>query len=177
MCSTLLRDEQFRFVLRLWVTLQIINCLNVSMQQSPVMYVKRTSNLVAETCVSGYAGKNWEKEGDISLLSAKETGHASHLLKTRLASPSLSPGIVCRSAPWQVASESANCSLAQHVQNASCLMSCLCGSPFGAILSEATATDVFRKGKSLHFIRFSSTFSQDHMVYIDVLYTSYLADY
>ena len=169
MCSTLLWEEQFRFVLQLWITLQITNCLNVSMQPSPVMYVKRASNLVAETCVMSMAGKNWEKEGDISLLSAKETGHASHLPKTRLASPSLSPGIVCRSAPWQVASESANCSLAQHVQNASCLMSCVCGSPFGAILSEATATDVFRKGKSLHFIQFSSTFSRDHMVYIDVL--------
>lgn len=38
---------------------------------------------------NGYAGKNWEKEGGTSLLSAKETGHASHLPTGLLASPAI----------------------------------------------------------------------------------------
>lgn len=88
--------------------------------------------------------------------------------------PEQLPSLVCCSARdrWPLA----NCSPAQHVQNASCRLSRAGGSPFGALLSEATATDVLRKGKSLCFIQLSSPFSQDHMVSIAGLYTSHPAD-
>lgn len=147
----------------LWVIVQIIYSTNFN-TLAPAMY------LMWQSQCAGRAGEGRR------YFTAGSKGN-------RVCFPSIEPCCVpprplelCACSLWQVAAGAANCILAQHVQNTSCRMSCLSGSLFGALPSEATATDVCRKGEGLHFMRFSSTFSQDHMVYIDVLYTSYRAD-
>jgi len=155
--------------------LQTTNCLNVSMRQSRVVLIKRTGNLIAETCVMVTLGRTGRRKELFHCCQPRTRGTprryrtlgwlpAARVLELGAAGPrgrrpldllaGASPS-VCRTLR---------------------LLSCRRRSSFGATPSEAPATDVFRKGKSLRFIRFSSAFSQDHMVYVDVLYTSHLAD-